>query len=202
VPRSDTDHKGEPHGHGRMIYDDGGVYEGAWAHGLQQGQGTYEWTWGDKYSGGWNKGMKEGKCIHMYADGGHFEGMMKKDVREGKGHFHYHFGDTYDGYYSNDLKDRGIWYFSSGEAKVCRFELHESGQYSVEKGAGVKWNANRTKAWPLLDGKPDGEAEITLKEAAARAAALTPDLPAPPPKLGAPTLARGNTDGDEDGEVQ
>eukprot|EP00966_Prymnesium_polylepis_P169550 3920543-Prymnesium_polylepis.1 len=102
-----------------MIYDDGGLYEGQWVHGLQHGRGSYLWTWGDKYDGGWRRGKKEGVCVHTYADGGHFEGTMKNDVREGRGHFDYHFGDTFDGYYSRDLKDYGLWHYANGEVKVC-----------------------------------------------------------------------------------
>jgi len=96
------------------------------------------------------------------------------------GHFQYHFGDSYDGFYSNDLKDYGIWFFKSGEAKVCRFELHESGSRSVEKGHGAKWNADRSQAWPLLDGQPDGEEEISLEDAADRASELGLPAEAPP----------------------
>jgi len=176
----DVDTDGEPHGFGRMIFDDGGVYEGEWVHGLEHGRGTYLWTWGDKYDGEWCNGKKEGACIHTYADGGRFEGEMLNDVREGYGHFQYHFGDSYDGFYSNDLKDYGIWFFKSGEAKVCRFELHESGSRSVEKGHGAKWNADRSQAWPLLDGQPDGEEEISLEDAADRASELGLPAEAPP----------------------
>ena len=58
--------------------------------------------------------------------------------------------------------------------------MHESGAYSIETGAGALWSADRSRAWPLLDGKPDGDEEITLEEASARAVDLGLPGAAPP----------------------
>lgn len=165
-----TDEKGHPHGCGKRVFDDGGVYEGEWVHGKEHGQGIYLWTWGDRYEGGWVDGAMEGLCVHTYADGGRFEGRMVKGVREGTGKFSYHFGDEFNGLYSNDLKVAGVWSYTNGDARVCRWELHESGSYSVIKGDGAKWSADRATAWRLLDGELVGK--VPLEEAEAIAVKL------------------------------
>ena len=41
---------GEPHGHGRKVFDDGGVYDGHWVDGVEEGEGAFTWTWGDQYA--------------------------------------------------------------------------------------------------------------------------------------------------------
>jgi len=173
--------QGEPHGNGRCLFDDGGVYDGEWADGAQHGTGTYLWSWGDSYTGGWQRGKKHGQAVHTYADGGKFVGAMADDMRNGYGRFKYGHGDEYDGYYVNDLKDYGIWAYVNGEMRVCRWVLHESGSYSVIQGEGVKWDAERTAAWRLVDGEL--REEISLEEAAAISARVGTGMPTstPPP---------------------
>ena len=57
----------------------------------------------------------------------------------------------------------GVWKYANGAARACRWELHESGSYSVIKGEGAKWAADRRSAWRLLDGEE--VAEISVAEA-------------------------------------
>jgi len=162
-----TDGEGRPHGVGKQMFEDGSSYEGEWVHGVQHGHGVNEWAWGDRYDGQWADGKMHGKCVHTYADGGRFEGLMQFGVREGTGRFQYHFGDTYEGMYSNDLKVAGVWHYANGAARVCRWELHESGSYSVIKGEGAKWAADRHVAWRLLDGEEEEEVPVSEANAIA-----------------------------------
>lgn len=159
----DMDESGQPHGYGRRVFEDGGIYDGEWVHGKEEGLGRYTWTWGDEYTGGWKAGQKCGYAIHVYADGGRFEGEMRDDKRNGFGRFIYPFGDRFDGIYGEDLKLCGLWSYADGEARVCRWELHESGAYSVIRGEGAIWNAERTRVWRLEDDVK--REEISLEEA-------------------------------------
>ena len=174
----EEDGEGLPNGRGRLLFADGGVYEGDWRKGKQHGRGLYLWTCGDRYAGGWVDGQPEGDCIHTFADGGRFEGRMKGGVCEGVGHMRYPSGDRFDGYYVCARKDFGVYTYASGESKVCRFSPDGSG--SVEKGAGAKWSADRRVAWPLLDGEQEGGSTISLEEASRRASAIGLPSCAPP----------------------
>ena len=60
---------GKPHGHGKGIDHDGGVYEGEWKDGAYDGQGTYTLQDGEKYEGEWKDGLKHGHGILTYSNG-------------------------------------------------------------------------------------------------------------------------------------
>ena len=63
---------------------------------------------------------------------------------------------------------------------MCRWELHESGSYSVVKGEGVKWSADRATAWRLLDGEQDGQ--CSLEEAAIISSRVGKGMPSSTPR--------------------
>jgi len=110
--------------------------------------------------------------------------MMENDVRRGWGKFNYGHGDEYAGYYDDDLKVYGKWAYANGEMRVCRWVLHESGAYSIIKGEGAKWSADRRTAWKLVDGELAGE--ISLDEAAAISARVGEGMPTTTPEAYVP----------------
>lgn len=57
----ETDSDGVRHGHGRILYFDGTVYDGLYDHGMRYGQGTETKRDGFVYCGNWENDMKHGK---------------------------------------------------------------------------------------------------------------------------------------------
>jgi radial spoke head protein 1 len=57
-------------GHGRMTYQDGGIFEGGWKDNERHGMGTYFYPNGDSYSGEWKNGKKNGIGKYVFADNG------------------------------------------------------------------------------------------------------------------------------------
>ena len=55
-------------------YDNGGVYEGEFVDGRQQGQGTYRLPNGYEYTGAWVEGRIEGDGRATYPNGSVYEG--------------------------------------------------------------------------------------------------------------------------------
>ncbi len=58
-------HRGKAHGQGKAIGRD--TYEGEFAKGFPDGQGTYTWANGDYYEGAFVKGDKEGEGKMVFA---------------------------------------------------------------------------------------------------------------------------------------
>ena len=51
---------GRRHGHGLVLYKNGGNYEGYWKNGRKHGEGTRLYRNGDVYVGGFRKGARYG----------------------------------------------------------------------------------------------------------------------------------------------
>lgn len=123
------DKQGRPHGQGRMRYKtNGDIYEGEWAHGLQQGYGVLkDAIYRTVYVGEWFRGKRHGQGATMfpsgmthrgkyiedevqgegtiwYADGGYYWGDLCKLIRHGKGVFRDGEGKVYNGDWVNDQK--------------------------------------------------------------------------------------------------
>ena len=80
-----TNSKGLPHGQGKKVYEDGRVYEGAWADGEYHGEGSLLYANGTLYRGGFRKGKRNGKGIHYLSNGLRFEGHFDDGESHGAG---------------------------------------------------------------------------------------------------------------------
>jgi len=74
-----------------------GRYEGYFAGGLYNGQGSFYWTNGDKYVGEWLKGWRTGYGIYYWTNGDQYEGYFKENKITGFGTRNYAFGTRYEG---------------------------------------------------------------------------------------------------------
>ncbi|KAL7548590.1 hypothetical protein ACHAWF_011870, partial [Thalassiosira exigua] len=64
------DEAGERRGRGKMCYDSGNSFEGSFARGAVEGEGTYRWLDGDEQEGSWSKGLRHGtSAFRSAADG-------------------------------------------------------------------------------------------------------------------------------------
>ena len=61
------------------------VYEGDYANGLRNGQGTYYYPDGEKYVGEFGDGVREGQGCFYWNDGTSWEGSFKENEMDGKG---------------------------------------------------------------------------------------------------------------------
>ena len=78
-------------------YDNGGVYEGTFVDGRQQGHGTYRLPNGYEYTGDWVEGRIEGEGRATFPDGSVYEGSFLAGQPEGKGRITYPDGGSYEG---------------------------------------------------------------------------------------------------------
>ena len=158
--------KGEFHGKGSLRYANGETYEGTFLHDLQDGHGTHRWPSGASYEGEWIAGVRTGVGSYIFPDGAKFVGRFKANVREGaKGEYVWINGETYTGSFKADKRDGpGLFLWSSGRSDLCTFAK------GLPKGEGVRWSADKQRAWRLKDGV-QGE-EMSLEAADAEKAAF------------------------------
>lgn len=88
-----------------ILISDGGRYEGYFAGGLKNGQGTFNWTDGDKYVGEWLNGWRTGYGIYYWPNGDSYEGYFKQNSLNGYGTKYWANGDTYTGNWVDSKQD-------------------------------------------------------------------------------------------------
>ncbi|KAM0844649.1 hypothetical protein ACQ4PT_056901 [Festuca glaucescens] len=101
-----------PHGQGKFLWTDGGMYEGAWARGRAAGRGKFSWPSGATYEGDLAGGYMHGQGTYIGEFGDTFAGLWANNLRHGRGTQAYANGDVYDGHWRDGLQDghgRYIW---------------------------------------------------------------------------------------------
>ena len=103
-------------GRGKMIYKNGGSYQGEWSNDLIDGKGIYNYKNGNKYDGYFFEGKRNGKGIMIYNNGSKYDGEWKNDVFNGFGILYYIDGRRYIGEFQNDkLHGKGVMYYKNGD---------------------------------------------------------------------------------------
>lgn len=132
----DMNSRGERHGYGVFVAENGNEYEGEWKNDKRDGEGTAKYNTGDVYIGSW-----------------------KNCKRHGRGTMYIENGDVYEGMWDNGFKDGpGLYRWRDGEVDISRY----SSDYRV--GEGARWSADKSRAFRLVRGNVQGE--IDLGEAA------------------------------------
>lgn len=132
----DMNSRGERHGYGTFVAENGNEYEGEWKNDKRDGEGTAKYNTGDVYIGSW-----------------------KNCKRHGHGTMYIENGDVYEGMWDNGFKDGpGLYRWRDGEVDISRY----SSDYRV--GEGARWSADKSRAFRLVRGNVQGE--IDLGEAA------------------------------------
>ena len=167
---------GERHGEsGEMIWSNGDIYRGAFVSDFRQGHGTLSFAApagsvhqdGGEYVGDWHQNQMHGSGTRRYPNGDVYMGDYVDGVRQGQGRFYYANGDLYWGsWQSNQMHGPGRYYYASGQrfegvfqhgkrtgkGKIQRTDgALEIFQYVNDQrvGQGVRWSADRSKAWRL-----------------------------------------------------
>ena len=131
----DLNSRGERHGFGTFVADNGNEYEGEWKNDKRDGHGKAKYNTGDVYIGDW-----------------------KNCKRHGHGTMYIENGDIYEGGWSNGFKDGvGKYIWRDGEIDVSRY----SSDYRV--GEGARWSDDGQRAFRLIRGEV--QEEISLREA-------------------------------------
>ena len=158
---------GEKHGEGIMLWDNGDVYQGMFAHGHRHGHGVLTFGGDGEYVGEWLDNRMHGSGTRRYPTGDLYIGEYVQGKREGEGRFYYANGDMYMGLWKNNqMHGLGRYYYDAGQrfegtfclgkrvghGKLQRMDnVLEIFQYLDDEriGKGVRWSADRTEAWIL-----------------------------------------------------
>lgn len=113
---------GKFHGKGKMTFASGDIYEGDWANGEMNGQGTMTFAGidGGSYVGEWHDGKFAGKGVLHFASGNRFEGEFKDGKEHGHGTLHYARGkrQKFEGEWENGNRSGfGVMTYANGESE-------------------------------------------------------------------------------------
>lgn len=89
-------------GEGKMIWDDGTVYEGEWEYSARCGQGICHFSNGTVYSGTWENDNMNGYGTMTFTDGAVYTGEWKDGALHGEGTLIYPNGEIYSGTWENN----------------------------------------------------------------------------------------------------
>ena len=127
-------------------------YEGEFADGLKQGEGTYLWENGDRYQGHFTSDRPDGRGRYQFANGDAYEGEVKLGVIAGRGSYVSKNGDVFDGSFSNGKPHGvGVYRYASGDRYEGEMDMgrpHGKGRYYSKNG-------DRFEV-AFVDGKPQG----------------------------------------------
>lgn len=136
-----------------------GTYEGDLNDdGQRHGVGILTCDNGNSYEGDWNKDKRDGRGIARYSSGDVYDGEWTRGKRQGHGIMYIAAGDTYIGGWNNGLKHAaGTYHWADGDVDVSLY------QSDKRVGEGVRWNADRSRAFRLIRGMK--KEEISMDEA-------------------------------------
>ena len=118
--------RGQKHGNGKILYDNGNEYDGQWKNNKRDGKGTTRYASGNVYIGMWKVGKRHGFGVfHIEKSGDIYRGNWSGGIKSGPGVYEYADGELDVSFYSNDIR----------------------------VGDGVRWTADRCRASRLCDGK-------------------------------------------------
>jgi hypothetical protein len=159
--------EGERHGKGVMRWANGDMYVGEFYQGARQGTGTLQFVDGSEYVGDWWNNDMHGSGTRRFVNGDIYVGDYRYSRRQGTGRFYFTNGDLYYGNWHEDkMEGFGRYYYHTGQRFEGYFvagKRHGKGKlqrtdgsldlYKYEEDkrveAGVRWSADRSKAWRL-----------------------------------------------------
>jgi hypothetical protein len=148
------------HGHGKLTYSNGDIFEGEFKNGKKYGHGKYMYKNGDVYEGEYKDGEKHGHGKCVYKNGDVYEGEYKDGKKYGHGKCVYKNGDVYEGEYKDDKKHGyGKYVCKNGDVYKGEFKndkLQGHGKYMYKNGDVYEggWKNNYM----------DGHGKLTYKD--------------------------------------
>lgn len=133
----------------------GSEYVGNWKDNKMHGQGTRRFPNGNVYTGNYREGKRSGNGRCYYANGDMYVGEWGNDQMSGFGRYYYNNGQCFEGFFWEGKRNgMGKYQLTDGRVDIYRYE--SDGRI----GEGVRWSANRKKAWRLVDGKVKGRVSL------------------------------------------
>lgn len=135
--------RGARHGLGTFTFNNGDMYDGSYAHGNREGEGSFTWRRGEsvaKYVGQWLANEMHGRGTLSYPDGSrHVDGEWARGQRVGQsGEFIFRTGHTYQGNWAHStFQDGGCFTYAEGdryEGQWSGGERHGGGTYTHSEG--------------------------------------------------------------------
>lgn len=156
-------------GRGTISFHDGTEYAGQWKANRFHGEGTRRFNNGNVYTGNYGSGKRQGQGRCYFANGDMYVGDWKDDTIHGFGRYYYNNGHSFEGMFRNGKRNgRGKYQLTDGRVEIYRY-VNDS-----RAGDGVRWSANRKKAWRMNDGKVTKK--VSIENAAAIAKRCGPVL--------------------------
>ena len=87
---------------GKIIFSDGGSYEGSWLNGVIEGNGIAKYANGLIYEGAFSHDKNNGFGTMTYSDGYVYKGNWKNGIQEGDGEEIFPNGTVYKGKFKNN----------------------------------------------------------------------------------------------------
>lgn len=147
---------------GKMIFNNGNIYDGEWKKGLMHGKGRMTFNNGSVYEGEWEYNLMHGKGVCAYENGDIYEGEFKNSTKYGKGVYTYTDGGVHDGEYVNELKHgKGVYiYPNGGDVLKCEWKdnkRHGNSTLTLKNGTVTEINyVNGKREGPFIIKYNDG----------------------------------------------
>jgi hypothetical protein len=149
---------GMRHGVGKLMFADGSEYDGWWRYNRMDGHGTRRFPNGNLYVGNYSDGRRNGNGRHIFANGDQYVGIFKDDAMHGAGRYYFKNNESFEGAFNRGRKEgRGKYQWSDGTIDIIGYVN------DIRAGEGVRYSADRKKAWKLEGSKVKGK--ISLEKA-------------------------------------
>jgi hypothetical protein len=113
-------------GIGKLVLENGDIYEGNWKKGQKSGHGIYLYSSGLKYNGSWKEDKMDGEGSLIFPDGSFYYGNFQKGAITGTGTFRYSDGAVYEGGWKDGKwNGAGVFKLSDGRSLKAVFANHQ-----------------------------------------------------------------------------
>lgn len=146
-------------GTGKVIWADGGSFEGTLVAGKRQGHGKFFWGNGQRYEGQWHDDQPYGPGMLWFANGDVFEGTVSDGTPSGQGRMRFASGDRYVGEFKAGLTHgRGAYTWASGQTMAG---VWVDGR--VEGAATLRFVNGDVYEGAVVQGRPDGAGRMAFR---------------------------------------
>jgi hypothetical protein len=124
-------------GKGKLVLENGDIYEGNWKNGKKSGHGIYLYLSGLKYNGNWEDDRMDGAGSLIFPDGSLYYGDFSKGTITGAGTFRYSDGAVYEGGWKNGKwNGKGVFRLPDGRMLNAIFADHQVIEILKEEKTG------------------------------------------------------------------
>lgn len=146
-------------GTGKVIWANGGRFEGTLVGGKREGHGRFFWGNGQRYEGQWRDDQPNGQGTLWFANGDVYEGMLADGQPRGQGRMRFASGDRYVGELQQGLANgRGAYTWTSGQTLVGRWV-----DGRVEGSATMRFVNGDVYEGEVVQGMAEGQGRMVFR---------------------------------------